>query len=106
MEPLSVALLIVVLGLVAEMRWQVARLLKKDVKFMAAIDDLTAAVTADTTVEQSAITLINNIAAQLAAAGTDPAKLSALTTTLQTNSAALAAAVAANTAPAPTAPAP
>jgi len=54
-------------------------------------------VAAATTVEQSALVLINGIAARLAAAGTDPAALQALTDSLKTNSDALAAAVAANT---------
>ena len=66
-------------------------------KIMAAIDDLTAEVTRDTTVIGSAVTLINGFAAQLAAAGTDPAKLAALQATLKTNVDDLAAAVAANT---------
>ncbi len=68
------------------------------------LDDLTAEVAAVTTVEQSAIALINGIAAQLAAAGTDPAKLSALTASLTASSTALAAAIAANTPAAPVAP--
>lgn len=70
---------------------------------MAALDDLTAQVAANTTVEQSAITLIQGLAAQLAAAGTDPAKLAALTSSLKTSADALAAAITANT---PHAPAP
>ena len=74
---------------------------------MAAIDDLTTEVARNTSVEQSALVLIQGLAAQLAAAGTDPAKLAALTAQLSTSADALAAAVAANTpaAPAPT-PAP
>lgn len=65
------------------------------------LDDLTAEVAEVDSVEQSAITLINGLAAQLAAAGTDPVKLKALRDDLKTNADALAAAVAANTAPAP-----
>jgi hypothetical protein len=64
---------------------------------MAAIDDLTAEVTRNTTVEGSALALIQGFAAQLAAAGTDPVKLQALQTTLKANDDQLAAAVAANT---------
>lgn len=64
---------------------------------MSALDDLTAQVSASVTVETSAITLINGIAAAIVAAGTDPAKLNALGAQLQTSSNALAAAVAANT---------
>ncbi len=61
------------------------------------LDDLTAEVAAEETVEQSAITLIDGLAAQITSAGTDPAKLSALTTSIKTQSDALAAAVTANT---------
>jgi hypothetical protein len=71
---------------------------------MSALDDLTAQVTANTSLEQSAITLIQGLAAQLAAAGTDPAKLAALTTQLNSSSAALAAAITANTPAAPPTP--
>ena len=64
---------------------------------MATIDDLTTEVARNTTVIGSALTLIQGIEAQLAAAGTDPVKLAALQTTLKTNDDALAAAVAAGT---------
>jgi hypothetical protein len=70
---------------------------------MAAIDDLTAQVTQNTSVESSAVTLIQGIAAQLAAAGTDPVALAALTAQLTSSATALAAAVAANTPAAPAA---
>ena len=75
-------------------------------KMSKEMDDLTAQVAAQTTVEQSAITLIEGLAAQLAAAGTDPAKLAALTTQLKTSADALSAAITANTPVAPAAPAP
>lgn len=70
----------------------------------AEMDALTAQVTANTAVLQSAVTLINGIADRIAAAGVDPAKLTALTDELRQQDDALAAAVAANTpaAPAPT----
>lgn len=71
---------------------------------MAAIDDLQAAVTAEDTVIDSAITLIQGIPALIAAAGVDPAKLAALQSDITAKSSALAAAVAANT-PAATPPA-
>ena len=54
-------------------------------------------VAENASVIQSAITLLNNIKALLDAAGTDPVKLAALSTALEANSAALAAAVVANT---------
>jgi hypothetical protein len=68
------------------------------------LDDLKAQVTETTQVEQSAITLINGIAAQLQEAinnGADPATLQAMHDELKANSDALAAAVAANTPPPP-----
>jgi len=66
-------------------------------RIMAAIDDLQAAVTAEDTVIDSAITLIQGIPALIAAAGVDPAKLAALQSDITAKSGALAAAVAANT---------
>lgn len=67
----------------------------------AELDALTAQVAQNTTVETSAVALIQGLAAQIAAAGTDPAKLTALTTSLNTSATALAAAIAANTPQAP-----
>ena len=64
---------------------------------MAAIDDLTAAVAAEDTVIDSAVTLLNGIPALIAAAGTDPAKLAALQSDITTRTTALSAAVLANT---------
>lgn len=70
---------------------------------MDAIDDLQAAVTAEDTVIASAVTLLNGIPALIAAAGTDPAKLQALTADIQAKTQALSQAVVANT-PAASAP--
>ena len=67
---------------------------------------LTAQVAANTTVIGSALALINGFAAQLEAAGTDPAKLADLQSQLKTQDDALAAAVLQNTPQAPAAPAP
>lgn len=92
-------------------------LVKGEILEMAALDDaitaLQAEVANDTTVIQSADTLINGIAAQITAAvnaalaaGATPAQLTALSTltsTLVANDTSLANAVAANT---PTAPVP
>src|SRR5258708_4291725 len=61
------------------------------------LDDLTVEVMANTTVEKSALALIQGFAAKLAAAGTDPAKLKSLRDSLKANDDELAAAVAANT---------
>jgi hypothetical protein len=82
------------------------KLIIKENRIMADLTELTAEVERNTTVEQSAITLIEGFAAALEAAGTDPVKLQALKDQLAQNDDALAAAVAANTipeAPGPTA---
>ena len=73
-------------------------------KIMSALDDLTAAVAAEDTVIDSAVTLINGIPALIAAAGTDPAKLQALTADITAKASALSAAVVANTPAATPAP--
>ena len=62
----------------------------------AEFDALTAQVAATVGVETSAKALIDGFAAKLAAAGTDPVKLAALSADLKTSSDALAASVAAN----------
>lgn len=74
-------------------------------KMNQALVDLQAAVAAEDTVIDSAVTLIQGIPALIAAAGTDPAALAALSADINTKAAALAAAVTANT-PAAPAPAP
>ena len=80
-------------------------ILKNQERQMAAIDDLQAAVAAEDTVIDSAVTLLNGIPALIAAAGVDPAKLTALQTDIQTRTASLAAAVLVGT-PTPTTTAP
>src|SRR5258706_10600020 len=72
---------------------------------MSTLDDLQAAVAAEDTVIDSAITLINGIPALIAAAGVDPAKLAALSADITAKSGALAAAVTANTSASTTPPA-
>jgi hypothetical protein len=66
---------------------------------MSALDDLKAQVAANTTVAQSAVTLIQGLKQKLddAIASGDPAALKALSDQLATDDAALAAAVTANT---------
>lgn len=71
---------------------------------MSDLAALTAQVAQNTSVEQSAVTLIQGLASQLAAAGTDPVALSALQSQLNASATALAAAVTANTPAAPPAP--
>jgi len=66
------------------------------------LDTLTAEVARNTTVEKSALALIQGFNARLIAAGTDPAKLKALSDSLTANDNELAAAVIANTPAAPT----
>lgn len=83
----------------------VGRLTKQDLLIgeflMASIDDIVAQVTAQSTVEDSLISLLNSIAAQLKDAGTDPAKLQAVSDGLKANTDKLAAAIQANTPAAP-----
>ena len=61
------------------------------------LDDLTVAVEENTTLDGSIIQLVDGLAAQIAALKDDPAKLTALATSLRAKSAAIAAAIAANT---------
>lgn len=70
---------------------------------MSAISDLQDAVAAATTVEESAITLLQGLKAQLdaAIAAGDPAALKALSDTIGAETAKLSAAVVANTPAAP-----
>ena len=68
---------------------------------MNELQALQAQVAQNVTVEQSAVTLIQGLAAQIAAAGTDPAKLTELTNNLNAPATALAAAITANTPAAP-----
>lgn len=77
------------------------QILSNQETIMAELEDLTAQVAANKTVIDSALVLINGIADRIKAAGTDPAKLAALTADLKTEDDTLAAAVAANTPPAP-----
>lgn len=66
---------------------------------MASLDRLRAAVTAETTVGQSVIVLLNDISQKLkdAIASGNQEELDALAAELETNKAALATAVASNT---------
>jgi hypothetical protein len=60
------------------------------------LDDLTAQVEQTKSIEQSAVVLINGIAAKIAAAGADPVALAKLSSDLKVSANALADAVAAN----------
>ena len=61
------------------------------------VDNLTAQVKANSDAIDSAVVLINGIAARIEAAGVDPAKLKALSDELKSKDQTLAEAVAANT---------
>jgi copper homeostasis protein CutC len=89
-----------------EVRELLSLILRNQEKIMTAIDDLQAAVTAEDTVIDSAVALLNGIPALIAAAGVDPAKLTALQADIQTRTAALAAAVIVGTPTAPPSAAP
>ena len=83
---------------------QVIKLKQQIGKIMIELDELTAQVSASDDVEASAVVLISGIAARIAAAGVDPAKLKALTSSLKAESDQLAAAVAENTPADPSGP--
>lgn len=100
-------LLYVILWKLDNIQRQLNRMEKKENNIVALIDDTLADVQAETTVIASVVTLLQNLSAQIAAAGTDPMKLQAIKTQIDQNSASLAAAVIANTPAAPPAtPAP
>jgi phage shock protein A len=90
--------------LIAEIHSMVTALTEGAKAMASELDDLTAKVTENADVTQSAITLLNGLKEQLDAAGTDPAALAALSQALGSSSSALADAVAANTPAAPNAP--
>ena len=103
MPNLEFGILIVV---VATAAWLSNRNINKQLnKIMTTIDEIQADVTDETTVIDGVVTLLNNLSALLAAAGTDPVKLQALKDSIDANKAKLAAAVAANTPAATPAPA-
>jgi flagellar biosynthesis chaperone FliJ len=81
-----------------EIRKDINRIINTKLNYMATtLDDLKAKVDAEQTVEQSAITLMQGLSAQIKAAANDPAKIQAIASELDTNNAALAAAITANT---------
>ena len=77
----------------------VLKILRGEKQMSAEFDALVAQVAQQTTVEQSAITLIQGLAAQIAALGSapTPAQITALTQSLNASATSLAAAVAQNT---------
>jgi hypothetical protein len=73
------------------------QLLKKEQLEMATLADLQAQVTKNTTVEESAVTLIKGLAAQIASLKTDPVALQALADSLSKSATDLGDAITANT---------
>lgn len=69
-----------------------------------ALDALTTQVSENTSLEQSAITMIQGLAQQIAQAADDPAEVAALSAHLKESADALAAAITANTPAAPPTP--
>lgn len=69
---------------------------------MLDLSALNDAVSEQTTVDGSIVTLLDQIAAQLDAAASDPAAVAAIAQQIRDNNASVAAAVTANTAPTPT----
>lgn len=67
------------------------------IKIMATLDDIVADVASESAVDDSIITLLNNIAQQLKDAGNDPAKLQAILDGIEANKKKIADAVTANT---------
>lgn len=80
---------------------KIDKLIKGERTEMADFSVLTSDVEKLTSVDESAVTLINGLAQQIKDAGTDPVKLKALTDKMETETDALAAAVTANTPAAP-----
>lgn len=69
----------------------------KEAAMAATIDDILAGVQAESTVDDSIIALLNNIAQQLANAGVPQAKIDAIMAVIQANQDKVTAAVTANT---------
>lgn len=67
------------------------------IKMTAQLDDLTLAVNENTSLDDSIIQLVDGLAAQIAELKDDPAAMAALAQSLRDKSAAIAAAIKANT---------
>jgi len=81
-------------------------LLRKVDAMSAALDALKLQVEQTTTLEQSAIVLIQGLAAQIESLKNDPVEIQGVVDRLRASAQSLAEAVAANTTPAPTPPTP
>lgn len=82
-----------------KLRKEINEILERIHHMSKELDTLTAQVEANNSVLESAIVLINGLAAKVIAAGTDPVALKALTDSLVAEDTKLAAAVTANTTP-------
>lgn len=89
--------LLIILFLVISNSISLIYIIKKQNMAQATLDDLQQKVNDEATVEASAITLLEGLSAQLAAAKNDPAKVQAIADQLDANKTALAASVLANT---------
>lgn len=96
-DPVAVALYNLLLQDFKTVNDKLDLILAKETKMATTLDDLTADVAQETTVDASIVTLLNNIAAQLKAAGQDQAKLDALHAAIQSNIQTISGAVTANT---------
>ena len=96
-----------VVGYMLTTLWFVARTFERVESVMATLADIQAAVSAETTVEGSVITLLQTLSADLKAAiaSNDPVAMQAVVSTIEANTLALSNAVAANTPAATPAPA-
>jgi hypothetical protein len=90
-----------VVTLLQEILTQLQAINQTEASVLLDLTALQAAVTAEDTVEQSAITLLTQISAELQANAGNPAAIQAIVDQINTNASTLAAAVAANTPPAP-----
>ncbi len=94
---LMMLVLLLALGLLLAITRSLRRLAKQGERIMAHLDALIAQVEASTTVAASAVKLIEGLAKQLHDAKDDPAEVQALVDKLRASSAALGAALTANT---------
>jgi hypothetical protein len=93
---------------VAQLQPYFHNLQQQGIQIMATMADIQAAVAAETTVEQSVISLLGQLSSELQAAiaANDPVAMQAVVDSINANSASLAAAVTSNTPVVPTPPAP
>jgi chromosome segregation ATPase len=84
-------------GRLRSLQASVDAITRREIAMSAELDTLTAAVANATTVEESAITLLNGLSAQIVALKNDPVALQALADSVNSEATKLADAVTANT---------